>query len=847
MRIRAIVAIALGMLTMYAGAKDYLSDSGRTEVEALKGAYRANPTTPATYPERAAVAWRWLNALAMSGLSLPVNMTTAVRPVVPDPVRPGQARNLDYYIKELILLDEQPAALGTLRATTGPFEARSLATVQQTWTVGSKPVLEGGGLLIAGHFMPGYGRFQTDNPAGNNYVSISASRTGTEFVTENRPLAGMHGGFRGARPTLFFRLAGNPLAPGDTVTVTYGDRSGGGGGWRMGAASTDFLPVPLYVDFDADGHNYALPIQPIRVAGTSLAGVHAFAPSVVRPGEQFEVSVRARDRYYNRAAAPLPGFVVRANRRVIGKVAPGDAAINVLDGVSLSEPGVYRLTVTSVDGKVTGVGNPILVDDTASRVFWGDTHGHSGFAEGIGTPDRFMRWAKDDARLDFVTHSEHDIWMDDREWRVLRNVARQYSEPGRFVAYHGYEWTTQNRYGGHHNVLFRGIGSDRAPVQLHPTLSALYAGLRNSHNARNVLVIPHAHQSGDYRQSDPELQDLVEIMSQHGTFEWFGRKYLENGHQVGFIAASDNHLSQPGYTSVWSGYMSQRGGLAAVMAPEHSRDAIFDAMKVARTYATTGDKIIMDFALNGATMGQRTTFAADRQLSGRVIGTAPIHTLTVLKNLEPIYERNYLTERAGLRGKGPVVVYLSFESESYPRHPQDNARGTRGWLGSLTLEGADLDGFEATDFFNPEVNRLERDADETNRLHFVTGSRGDASSIRLTLSNVKRRARIRVNLQEARERGSPTRFRPAGTTPAGEYVLDLRDLVDGELREVIAFDGYNDTIVVRHATSGGPGDVSFDFVDHDTMQGDYYYVRVRLVNDAMAWSSPIWVGGFAPR
>ena len=24
----------------------------------------------------------------------------------------------------------------------------------------------------------------------------------------------------------------------------------------------------------------------------------------------------------------------------------------------------------------------------------------------------------------------------------------------------------------------------------------------------------------------------------------------------------------------------------------------------------------------------------------------------------------------------------------------------------------------------------------------------------------------------------------------------------------------------------------------------YYYVRVRQVNDAMAWSSPVWVGGF---
>ena len=437
-----MVAIALGVVSMFAAATDYLSDSGRNEVEALKAAYRANSTTPATYPERAEVAWRWLNALAMSGRSLSVNITNAVRPVAPDPVRPRRARNLDYYIKELILLDEQPAALGTLKATSGPFEARSIATVEQTWTVGSKAVQQDGGLLVAAHFITGYGCFQTDNPAANNYVSISTSRTGAQFVAEGRPRSGMHGGFRSARPALFFRLVSGRLEPGDRVTVTYGDQSGGGGGWRVGPASTDFLPVPIYVDFDADGHSYALPIQPIRVAGTHLAGVHAFAPSVVRPGQPFEVSVRARDAYYKRAKAPLPAFVVRANQKVVGKVAARNDAVNLHTALSLAEPRAYRLTVESTDGKVIGVGNPIPYNDETSPVFVGETHDHSGFTEGIGTPDRFMQWAKDDARLDFVTHSEHDIWMDDREWRVLRNLVRQYSDPGRFVAYHGYEWTT---------------------------------------------------------------------------------------------------------------------------------------------------------------------------------------------------------------------------------------------------------------------------------------------------------------------------------------------------------------------------------------------------------------------
>jgi hypothetical protein len=121
-------------------------------------------------------------------------------------------------------------------------------------------------------------------------------------------------------------------------------------------------------------------------------------------------------------------------------------------------------------------------------------------------------------------------------------------------------------------------------------------------------------------------------MSQHGSFEWFGRKYLEHGHQVGFTAASDNHLSQPGYTAPKQGGSSQRGGLGAVMAPELTRDALFDNMRQRHTYATTGERIILQAGVNGLDMGQRGEFAQTRSVAGRVIGTAPIAEIAVVKN-----------------------------------------------------------------------------------------------------------------------------------------------------------------------------------------------------------------------
>ena len=822
---------------------DYLEADLRARVEQLKAEVAARPTDANTVRERTDVLWDWLNAFSMTGGYMPVNLTTVARR--PAPASPAA---IDAFIGELTVLDERPEALGELSADTGPFEARTRATFTQTWAVGTQEVAPGGGIAVTRHFMGNHGAFQTDQPRGDGLVTISSSNASARFVAGKAPVAGMHGGFRGAAPVLFFRLAEGRLGPGDTVTVTYGDRTGGGRGLLMPSFSSDRMPFPLYVAFEEGGHLFSLPIQPIRVTGTELAGVHGFAPSVVRPGASFDIAVRAEDRFYNRANGPYPAWHAYANGERIGELAAGDDPIVVLGDVRFDAPGVYRITIASADGSINGVANPILVSPDASPVYWGDTHGHSGFAEGIGTPDKFMTWAKEDARLDFVTHSEHDIWTDDFEWEVMKRNVATYSEEGRFIAYLGYEWSTRNLFGGHHNVLFR-TPEDRlrVPTQYFPTLSELYAGLRNLHDPADVVVIPHAHQSGNYRLSDPKLQPLVEIMSQHGAFEWFGQAYLRQGHQVGFTAASDNHLAQPGYTAPRGGGLAQRGGLGGVLAEELSQDALFDALKAARAYATTGDRIILQATVNGAAMGQRVPFAAERHIAGRVIGTGPIDTVTVVRNGEDIWQMDYATADQD----GPLQVsetfHLTFASPSVPKHRGDNPRGWRPWRGTLEVTGAQLAAVTPTDFFNPDMQRLETD-DANGVVHFATITRGDTSSLRLTLGAIEPDARVRLVLEAGDETGGgPPIFRLPATVPVSTVELPLAELSDGTVRRTLPFDIYEDTVTLRRLVTDGPDDVRFEVDDTGTIQGDHYYVRVKQVNDASAWSSPVWVGGYPSR
>ncbi|MEZ5550909.1 MAG: DUF3604 domain-containing protein [Pseudomonadales bacterium] len=831
-----------------AAATDYLNPELRSKVDQLKADVIGSPTTAANAAERTRVLWDWANAFALNGGYVPVNLTAAIRPVNPDRVRPREVAALDGYIRELSLQDTDPKAIGALTADLGPFEARSWATFQQTYTVGTRPIVRGGGLVVGKHFMVDHGDLQTQDPAAPNYLSIASSSGTARFVVDSAPIAGMHGNFRGAANMLFFRLDAGTLQKGDTVTLTYGARSGGSPGLRMPSTSSDFTPFPLYLIFDDSGEQYSLPIQPIRISGTSIAGVHGFAPSVVRPDEAFTISVRAQDRFFNRAQPPYPDWQVYANDELLGALPAAGSAIALLENLRLNSPGVYRITIRSGDGAITGVANPILVSADAQKIQWGDTHGHSGFAEGIGTPDRFMTWARDDARLEFVTHSEHDIWMDDSEWEVLRDNVAKYSEEGRFIAYLGYEWTTSNIYGGHHNVLFRTPADrERVPTQWFPTLSDLYAGLRLGNDPQDVVVIPHAHQAGNYRMGDPKLQPLVEIMSQHGTFEWFGRMYLQHGQQVGFIAASDNHLSQPGYTAPKGGGLSQRGGLGAVLAPETSRDAIFDAMKELRVYATTGDRMILDVSLNDAGMGQRIPFVEKRRIKGRVIGTAPIESITLVRNDEEIWQKDYLSIESGAFAK-EETFYLSFDSSSTPMHSGDNPRGWRPWSGRVEVIGADLVTAEPTDFFNADMQAFSTEAGNANAFVFETASRGDASSVRLVLKNIRRGARVKVNLVPTREFGSgPPIYRQLARLPGGDFELALADLERGVLSRTLPFDIYEDRITLRRRIPNGAEDVSFEIEDTGTIQGDYYFIRVKQVNDAMAWSSPIWVGGYPNR
>ena len=80
---------------------------------------------------------------------------------------------------------------------------------------------------------------------------------------------------------------------------------------------------------------------------------------------------------------------------------------------------------------------------------------------------------------------------------------------------------------------------------------------------------------------------------------------LKRGYRFGFVGGGDIHDGRPGDQLATESYPSSPGrfwpaGYTAVLAPALTRDAVFDAIKNRKTYATTQTRIYLDVTFSEA-------------------------------------------------------------------------------------------------------------------------------------------------------------------------------------------------------------------------------------------------------
>ncbi|MGI5820402.1 MAG: DUF3604 domain-containing protein, partial [Armatimonadota bacterium] len=581
----------------------------------------------------------------------------------------------------------------------------------------------------------------------------------------------------------------------------------------------------------ATGIFILLPDAPeIEVVSGPAERLVCIVPSRADAGEQVEVIVKAEDAWGN----PARGYegTVRLEGNGFARL-PAQYAFTAADaGVrrfpcTVAGEGEHRLVVRDEALGVSATSNPLVAPEEmlVTRVWWAELHGQSEETVGSNTAEDYHRFARDYGCVDVVGHQGNDFQVTAENWAEFQRLAREYTEPGRFVALSGYEWSGNTAGGGDHNVYFRtpdqpifrschalisdksGVGSDRYPIE------ALYEELRG----RDAIAIPHVGgRRADLSRHDEQVVPAVEIYSAWGQFEWQLIESLAMGHRVGVVAGSDGHKGRPGASYPGASQFGAYGGLTGIIADELTTDAIFEALRARRCYATTGQRILMRVQANGAPMGGEISADGPVTIGVFCAGTAGIRRVEILRmalgeSAEPeiVHAHDPLAD-APLSDDRLRIIWSG-------QRIRGRNRATH-WDGRLDVTGAMI--VEATGwaFDGPQEGLTEI---APGFVEWESITTGDEDGLDLRLNHLE---------------GAQLRF----TTGPAQF--DCEPAGIGREPMVVEAGGVGQRVSVERLPEGEPPmSVTFTWSEDAPAGESAYWVRVTQDDGGHAWSSPVFV------
>jgi hypothetical protein len=269
-------------------------------------------------------------------------------------------------------------------------------------------------------------------------------------------------------------------------------------------------------------------------------------------------------------------------------------------------------------------------------------------------------------------------------------------------------------------------------------------------------------------------------------------------------------------------------------ATELTPAALFEAVRARRTYAATGDRIVLDVKLNGRPMGSELPATAERQIDVRVEGQDSVQMVELVRNGRVI-ERHFPED--DVRGPLTLPGRAKFRVQ-YGWGPWAALGLGRvcAWDMTLTLKGGRFLGvlgcFQSAPYAEELRDRLRVVSPTELRLESPT-TRVDAYAEDPTKSlvcEVEADASAVLTLKLRKPAEMAVR-------------CPLAKLIDDN---VVEFTGgfTTESLIVHRLVAPAEYTAAVRWQDRrkPAKGGDWYYVRVTQHNGQMAWSSPIWVG-----
>ena len=574
--------------------------------------------------------------------------------------------------------------------------------------------------------------FQSKDPNKDGYFGIKSAPLGTKFSLRKINRKDIYGDSNRFVQVLIFHLDEGRLAFGQKLILCFRHLVKNGTPWLPKVLASG----PILAQLKKGNEVLWIPAQEIKMSAGAPCYLLISLPSVIYEGEKASAKIRLLDKNYN---------LVKNWKYPVKLIASSGCEVEPIQ-VLPDENGVGRAKVSFeknifwLEGFYPQIppakSNPALVMKKGSfRVFWGDVHSHSQFShDGVGVkPFEYARFA---SALDFYALTEHLRAISEREWEQIQRWVSEFYQPGEFVTILAYENSTLHP-SGHHNVYFSG---EKAPHPITNSLSETWDKLKDY----NPLLIQHHLGIGWVidlpswavpimrvfnRAFGPQVnwtkykdvpRPSLEIYSAHGQSEYYnpddalsyehcdlilpepekigfcntgysqqGAHYARDawaqGLKLGVVAGSDDHRAQPGRIGA---------GLTAVLAKNLTRKDIISAIRARRTYATTGDRIYLDFRINGKVMGSelKISHQTKPKIYLKVVGTDEISYIQVLsydfinsswREVKKINPRGFQYEESFVdsRFSGRAMYYLRVEQKN-----KRFSRPVRAWSSPIWVE-----------------------------------------------------------------------------------------------------------------------------------------------------------------
>jgi hypothetical protein len=429
-------------------------------------------------------------------------------------------------------------------------------------------------------------------------------------------------------------------------------------------------PFYLWVDPTGKGHYEEPEVFSMDVRGGTLSVIKVLTPSFVTRNKRFDVIVRFEDEFGNLTNASGEDTLIELTHEHLRenlkwRLFVPETGFIALPNLYFNEPGVYTIRLYNTKTKQTFCSPPIkCFAESDVNLFWGILHGESERFDSTENIEPCLRHFRDDRALNYYATSPFESLEETPvdTWKHITTNVAEFNEDDRFNAFLGFQWAGDAKEEGVRLFVY---SKDAKPILRKKdakfnTLKKIY----KQSNVKELISIPSFSMgkgfSFDFTKHDPEFERVVEIYNAWGSSECTAKEgnprpiragkvgvqetpegsiqaALKNNIRVGFVAGGldDRGIYADFFDSDQEQYTP---GLTAIICKDQTRQALLDALHQRSCYATTGERIIVNFTLAGRPMGSETSTAekagltVNRHISGTVAGTKKLKTIEIIRN-----------------------------------------------------------------------------------------------------------------------------------------------------------------------------------------------------------------------